>query len=95
MDVAGADVDGREVVDRATCLFGGLLVAVQSDDGACGTNSYWLRLEAGRIAVRELPGEILAGVGSSGVHYLDLPHVDTRLAIRSFDDDQNPRELRG
>jgi hypothetical protein len=37
--------------------------------------------------VRELPGETLAGVAPSGVDYLDLPHVDTQLAIRRFVDD--------
>jgi hypothetical protein len=55
--------------------------------GQDGTNSYWLYLDEGRIVVRELPGETLAGVAPSGVHYLDLPHVDTQLAIRRFVDD--------
>ena len=55
--------------------------------GQDGTNSYWLHLDEGRIAVRELPGETLAGVAPSGVCYLDLPHVDTQLAIRGFVDD--------
>jgi hypothetical protein len=62
----------------------GLSVAMGQD----GTVSYWLHLDEGRIVVRELPGETLAGVAPSGVHYLDLPHVGTQLAIRRFADDR-------
>jgi hypothetical protein len=61
----------------------GLSVAQGQD----GTNSYWLHLDEVRIVVRELPGETLAGIEPSGVCYLDLPHLDTQLAIRRGIDD--------
>lgn len=61
----------------------GLSVAQGQD----GTNSYWLHLDESRIVVRRLPGETLAGVAPSGVHYLDLPHADTQVVIRRFVDD--------
>jgi hypothetical protein len=66
----------------------GVHLGLSVAQGQDGTNSYWLHLDEGRIVVRELPGETLAGVAPSGVHYLDLPHVDTQLAIRRFADDR-------
>jgi len=66
----------------------GMHLGLSVAQGQDGTNSYWLHLDEGRIVVRELPGETLAGVAPSGVHYLDLPHVDTRLAIRRLVDDR-------
>jgi hypothetical protein len=66
---------------------GGVHVGLCVSQGQDGTNSYWLDLDEGRIVQRELPGETLAGITRSGHHYLDLPHVDTRIAIRRFVDD--------
>jgi hypothetical protein len=65
----------------------GVHLGLRVAQGQEGTNSYWLHLDDGRIAVRELPGETLAWVAPSGGHYLDLPHVGIQLAIRRFVDD--------
>jgi hypothetical protein len=78
-----SSIGAGEFVPHPDRVHLGLSVAQGQD----GTNSYWLHLAEDRIVVRELPGETLAGVSPSGVHYLDLPHVDTRLAIRRFVDD--------
>ena len=96
--IAVFDAQTGEEIDRAglsSCIGAGEFVAhpggqylgLSVAQGQDGTNSYWLHLDGGRIVVRELPGETLADVAPSGVHYLDLPHVDKLLAIRSFDDD--------
>jgi len=66
----------------------GVHLGLSVAQGQDGTNSYWLHLDEGRIVVRELPGETLAGVAPSGIHYLDLPHAGTQLAIRRFVDDR-------
>jgi hypothetical protein len=66
----------------------GVHLGLSVAQGQDGTNSYWLHLDDGRIVVRELPGETLAGVAPSGGHYLDLPHAGTRMAIRRFVDDR-------
>lgn len=97
--IAVLDARTGEEIDRrglSSCIGAGEFVAhpdgshlgLSVAQGQDGTNSYWLHLGEGRIVVRELPGETLAGVAPSGVHYLDLPHVDTRLAIRRFVDDR-------
>ena len=88
---------GKEIdrTGRSSCIGAGEFVAhpdgvhlgLSVAQGQDGTNSYWLHLDEGRIVVRELPGETLAGVAPSGVHYLDLPHLGTQLAIRRFADD--------
>jgi hypothetical protein len=65
----------------------GVHLGLSVAQGQDSTNSYWVHLDEGRIVVRELPGETLSGVAPCGVHYLDLPHVDTQLAIRRFVDD--------
>jgi len=65
----------------------GVHLALSVAQGQDGTNSYWLYLEEGRIVVRELPGEVVAGVAPSGAHYLDLPHLGAQVAIRRFADD--------
>ena len=77
-------IGAGEFVAHPDGVYLGLSVA----QGLDGTDSYWLHLDEGRIVVRELPGETLAGVALSGGHYLDLPHVDTQLAIRRFADDR-------
>jgi hypothetical protein len=66
----------------------GLHLGLSVAQGQDGTSCCWLHLDEGRIAVRELPGETLAGVAPSGVHYLDLPHTGTQMAIRRFTDDR-------
>jgi hypothetical protein len=89
----GEEIDRREL---SSCIGAGEFVAhpdgvhlgLSVAQGQDGTDSYWLHLGEGRIVVRELPGETLAAVAPSGVHYLDLPHVDTQLAIRRFADDR-------
>jgi hypothetical protein len=97
--IAVLDARTGEEIDRtglSSCIGAGEFVAhpdgvhlgLSVAQGQDGTNSYWLHLDEGRIAVRELPGETLAGVAPSGGHYLDLPHVDTQLAIRRFADDR-------
>ncbi len=97
--IAVFDARTGEEIDRrglSSCIGAGEFVAhpdgvhlgLSVAQGQDGTNSYWLHLDEGRIAVRELPGETLAGVAPSGVHYLDLPHTDTQLAIRRFTDDR-------
>ncbi len=60
----------------------GVHLGLSVAQGQDGTDSYWLHLDEGRIAVRDLPGETLAGVAPSGIHYLDLPHLGAQLAIR-------------
>lgn len=89
----GQEIDRRGL---SSCIGAGEFVAhpdgvhlgLSVAQGQDGTNSYWLHLDEGRIVVRELPGETLAGVAPSGVHYLDLPHTGTQLAIRRFADDR-------
>ena len=96
--IAVLDARTGEEIDRrglSSCIGAGEFVAhpdgvhlgLSVAQGQDGTNSYWLHLDEGRIVVRELPGETLAGVAPSGAHYLDLPHLGTQLAIRRFADD--------
>jgi hypothetical protein len=96
--IAVLDARTGEEIDRtglSSCIGAGEFVAhtdgvhlgLSVAQGQDGTNSYWLHLDEGRIIVRELPGETLAGVAPSGVHYLDLPHLGAQLAIRRFTDD--------
>jgi hypothetical protein len=96
--IAVFDAQTGDEIDRtglSSCIGAGEFVAhpdgvhlgLSVAQGQDGTNSYWLHLDEGRIVVRDLPGETLASIAPSGVHYLDLPHVDTQLAIRRFVDD--------
>jgi len=96
--IAVLDAMTGEEIDRrglSSCIGAGEFVAhpdgvhlgLSVAQGQDGTNSYWLHVDEGRIVVRELPGETLASVAPSGGHYLDLPHLDTHVAIRRFVDD--------
>jgi hypothetical protein len=61
----------------------GLSVAQGQD----GTDSVWARFDGQTIVLRHLPGEQLADVVTSGEFYLDLPHNDGTIAIRSCTND--------